>query len=105
VTVANKRFINAVITVAHVDGLEDGFPAAGQDSYNAATGQLNIPAVQVGEKAYTNVTMTVGSVVSVNGSGSAPGGANASTCYNPTNYATGTTTDLFYGDVMGTVDL
>ena len=102
VSVSNKRFINAVITVAGVDGVTNGFPAAAQDSYNASNGQLSIPAVQVGEKAYTNVTVTVGSVVSVNGSGSTPGGANSSTCYNPNNYATGTTADLFYGDFTGT---
>jgi hypothetical protein len=102
VVVGTKRFSNAVVTIAHVDGLANGFPAAGQDTYNTANGQLSIPAIQVGEKAYTNVTVSVGSVVSVNGSGSTPGGANSSICYNPNNYATGTTTDLFYGDITGT---
>jgi hypothetical protein len=52
----------------------------------------------VGTKAYTNVNVTVGNIVSVNGSGTIPGGANASACYNPTYYTTGTTMDLFYGD-------
>ena len=45
-----------------------------------------------------NVNVTVGNIVSVNGSGTVPGGANASICYNPTYYATGTTMDLFYED-------
>ena len=102
VSVSGKRFSNAVITISHVDGLANGFPAAQQDSYNTANGQLSIPEVQVGEKAYTNATVSVGTVVSVNGSGSTPGGANSSTCYNPNYYATGTTTDLFYKDVTST---
>lgn len=101
VTAYGSRFSNAVITVAHVDGMAGGFPAAEIDSYNSATGQLSIPAIQVGEKAYTNVTVSVGSVISVNGSHSTPGGANSSTCYNPNYYATGTTTDLFYQDITG----
>jgi hypothetical protein len=101
VTLPGKRFTNVVITVAHVDGVTNGFPAAAVDSFNTSTGQLSIPAVQVGEKAYTNVTVSVGSVISVNGSGSTPGGANSSTCYNPNNYATGTTTDLFYQGLTG----
>jgi hypothetical protein len=36
--------------------------------------------------------------MAVNGSGSTPGGANSSTCYDPTYYATGTRMDLFYED-------
>ena len=97
VLVGGKMFNFGIITVAGIDGLAGGFPKSTVDTYNTATHELTIPAVQVGAKAYTNVTVTVGSVVGVNGSGPG-GGANSSTCYNPTYYATGTTMDLFYED-------
>jgi len=42
------------------------------DTYNPANGQLTIPAVQVGTTTFTNVVITVGSIVSV-GNGSASG--------------------------------
>jgi hypothetical protein len=98
VSVGGKPYNYVVITVAGIDSLGNGFPKTEYDSYNTSTHQLSIPGVAVGTKAYTNVNVTVGNIVSVNGSGTVPGGANASTCYNPTYYATGTTTDLFYED-------
>ena len=42
------------------------------DTYNPANGQLTIPTVQVGTTTFTNVVITVGSIVSV-GNGSASG--------------------------------
>jgi hypothetical protein len=98
VIVGNKTYSYGVITVAGIDSVGNGFPSGTLDSYNSTTNQLSIRGVAVGAKAYTNVNVTVGRIVSVNGSGTVPGGANSSTCYNPTYYATGTTMDLFYGD-------
>jgi hypothetical protein len=98
VRVGNTFYSYAVITVASVDGLARGFPNGSSDTYTASGGQLSIPAVEYGGKAYTNVTVTVGRIVSVNGSANT-GGPNSSTCYNPAYYATGTTTDLFYQDL------
>jgi hypothetical protein len=98
VLAGDHLYSNVVITVAGIDSLGNGLPERSIDTYNATTQQLSIPGVAVGTKAYTNVNVTVGKIVSVNGSGSVPGGANASTCYNPTYYATGTTMDLFYED-------
>ncbi len=98
VSVGGKPYSYVVITVARIDSLGNGFPKTEADTYNTSTHQLSIPGVEVGAKAYTNVNVTVGNIVSVNGSGTVPGGANASACYNPTYYATGTTMDLFYGD-------
>jgi hypothetical protein len=98
VSVGGKIYNYVVITVSGIDSLGNGFPKTEFDTYNTSTHQLSIPGVEVGAKAYTNVNVTVGNIVSVNGSGSVPGGANASTCYNPTYYATGTTMDLFYED-------
>jgi hypothetical protein len=101
VSVNNKPYSYVVITVAGVDGVTSGFPKTQNDTYNTTTHQLSIPGVAVGTKAYTNVNVSVGNIVSVNGSGTVPGGANSSTCYNPTYYTTGTTMDLFYGDSTG----
>ena len=42
-------------------------PALAQDEYNVATHRLSIPAVTVNGHVYTNVVVTVGQVVSVNG--------------------------------------
>ena len=95
VLVGNTFYSYAVITVAAIDSLANGFPARGSDTYTAASNQLTIPAVAYGGKAYTNLTVTVGKVVSVNGSANT-GGPNSSVCYDPTYYATGTTMDLFY---------
>lgn len=98
VSAGGKTYTNVVITVAGIDSLGNGFPKSEFDTYNTSTHQLSIPGVAVGAKAYTNVNVTVGNIVSVNGSRTVPGGANASICYNPTYYATGTTMDLFYED-------
>ena len=95
VLVGNTFYSFVVITVSGIDGLANGFPNRGSDTYVASSNQLTIPAVSYGGKAYTNVTVTVGKVVSVNGSANT-GGPNSSVCYDPTYYATGTTMDLFY---------
>ena len=55
---------NVIIRVGKVVGVAGGLPTVAQDQYNPVTGQLLIPAVQYGGKVYTNVTVTVGSVVS-----------------------------------------
>ena len=94
IRVGNTLYSFVVVTVAGVDGLANGFPK-GSDTYVASSGQLTIPAVEYGGKAYTNVTVTVGKVVSVNGSANT-GGPNSSVCYDPAYYAAGTTMDLFY---------
>jgi hypothetical protein len=94
IRVGNTFYSFVVITVAGIDGLANGFPQS-SDTYTASTNQLTIPAVEYGGKAYTNLTVTVGRVVSVDGSANT-GGPNSSVCYDSTYYATGTTMDLFY---------
>ena len=44
------------------------FKAFSADIYNSSNQQLTIPTVNVNETIYTNVVVTVGSVVSVGGS-------------------------------------
>ena len=49
-----------------------GFNAHALDTYNPANNQLTIPTVIVGATAYKDVVITVGSVVSIGGSGQDP---------------------------------
>jgi len=51
-----------VVTVAKLDSIGGGVPAGSVDQYNPATRELLIPAVEYAGKAYTNVTVTVGTV-------------------------------------------
>lgn len=95
IRVGNTFYDFVVVTVTGIEAMAAGFPKASSDTYTAASGSLVIPAVEYAGKAYTNVTVTVGKVVSVNGSANT-GGANSSVCYDPAYYATGTTMDLFY---------
>ncbi len=53
---------HVVVTVAKVDSIGGGVPAGLVDQYNSATRELFIPAVEYAGKAYTNVTVTVGTV-------------------------------------------
>ncbi len=55
---------NVGITVESIIGVAGGMPAATQDIYNPASRGLSIPAVQYAGKVYTNVSVTVGSVLS-----------------------------------------
>jgi hypothetical protein len=95
VLVGNSFYSYVVITVSGVDGIANGFPLRGSDTYISSSNQLTIPALAYGGKAYTNITAAVGRVVSVNGSANT-GGPNSSVCYDQTYYATGTTMDLLY---------
>ncbi|TRZ65337.1 MAG: DUF1566 domain-containing protein [Rhodocyclaceae bacterium] len=45
-----------------------GSSAATADTYDAATGRVTIDSIQVGDTTYTNVVVTIGSVISVGGS-------------------------------------
>jgi para-nitrobenzyl esterase len=63
------QYTNVVITVRSIVRAGGGMPKGALDSYNAATAQLTIPAVQYGGNVYTNVTITVGMVVAVGGPG------------------------------------
>lgn len=56
--------------------------ADGGDTYNAANGQLLLPTITVGGVAYTNVIVTIGSIISVNAPPPAP---VAATC-TPANF-------------------
>ncbi|MGZ5009437.1 MAG: hypothetical protein ACXV74_00580 [Methylobacter sp.] len=53
--------------------------ADGGDSYNGANGQLTLPTITVGSTVYTNVIVTLGSIVSVGGTYAAPTGSSAIT--------------------------
>jgi lysyl endopeptidase len=56
---------NVVVTVTGVVSVAGGMPLITRDNYDPATGQLTIPVVAFGGHCYTNVTVTVGSVISV----------------------------------------
>ncbi len=55
-------YTNVAITVAAVDSVAGGLPAAPRDQYNPANRHLFIPALEYAGKLYTNVTVTVGTV-------------------------------------------
>ena len=58
-------YSNVVVTIANIDGIAGGVPAAPRDQYNPANKQLFIPAVEYGGKVFTNIVVTVASVVAV----------------------------------------
>jgi uncharacterized repeat protein (TIGR03803 family) len=58
-----STYDNVAITVAGIDGLARGMPSAAQDEYDPATNRLLIPAVVYADSVYTNVTITVGSLL------------------------------------------
>jgi len=53
----------ASITVGRIVGVTGGMPVAAQDFYDPSTNELRIAAVQYGGNVYTNVIISVGSVV------------------------------------------
>ncbi len=55
---------SATITVGSIVHVAGGMPNAYEDTYNPAKGQVSIPAVLANGKIYTNVTITVGSIIS-----------------------------------------
>ena len=57
-------YTDVVISGTSINSVAGGMPALIADTYDAATRQLTIPAVQVGSHVYTNVTITVGTVES-----------------------------------------
>ena len=62
-------FNNVIVTVGKVVQLAGGMPLGISDQYDPATHQMTVRAVQVGNKAYTNVTVSVTGLVSIGGSG------------------------------------
>ncbi len=67
-------YYNVVLaaSINNVLSIGGGMPQAIQDQYNPGSNQLFMPAVQVGGKVYTNVTITAGagSILTVGGTGS-----------------------------------
>jgi beta-lactam-binding protein with PASTA domain len=63
--VGGTIYRNVVITPGTVLSVDGGMPKTAQDSYDPATGQLTISAVQFGNRVYTNVIITVAKVDSV----------------------------------------
>ena len=57
-------YTHVVVTVRSIVGVAGGLQTLAEDQYNPATGQLTIPAVFAYGKVYTNVVVTVGTVVS-----------------------------------------
>jgi hypothetical protein len=62
-------FDNVIVTVGRVVQLAGGMPLGIKDQYDPVTHQMTVRAVQVGSTVYTNVTVTVTSLVSVGGGG------------------------------------
>jgi hypothetical protein len=72
----NTIYTQVVLAVglSNVLAVDQGMPTAGQDQFYPILGSLFIPAVQVGGKVYTNVTLTVAAqdLVSVGGATTTP---------------------------------
>jgi hypothetical protein len=60
-------YADVVIRIGRVVRVEGGMPKSARDSYDPATGQLTIGAVQAGGNFYTNVVVTLGRIVHVGG--------------------------------------
>ena len=52
-------YSNVAVSVGQILGVARGMPNSIRDTFDASSGQLNIPAVQYAGKVYTNVTITV----------------------------------------------
>lgn len=64
-----SAYHDVIITPGTIVSAGGGMPTSVRDSYNPATKQLTIAAIEVGGKVYTNPIITVGSIVSVGGLG------------------------------------
>jgi hypothetical protein len=60
--VGGAVYSNVSISIAGLERIAGGVPAAPRDQYTPADRQLFIPAVEYAGKLYTNVTITVGAV-------------------------------------------
>jgi hypothetical protein len=65
VTIGGASFFNMVVVPANIVRVRQGAAAGSTDSYSPASTQLTIPTVVYGANTYTNVTVTVGSLVSI----------------------------------------
>jgi hypothetical protein len=94
ITLGSTTYTNAVVTVAKVVSLGGGMPGIA-NSYDMATKELTLPAVQVpGGKIYTNVIIKIGTVIS-------SGEQDASACWNPLQYNPESVSDLIYQGTAG----
>ncbi len=62
-------YSSAVVTVSAILAVANGLPTAPWDLYNTSNKQLTIAAVTYKGKVYTNVTVTINSIVSVGAGG------------------------------------
>lgn len=65
VNVSGTTYINVIVEVGRVLGVEGGAPKSFMDSYNMSRNELSIPSVLVNGNTFTNAVITVGNVVSV----------------------------------------
>jgi hypothetical protein len=56
---------NVVVTVASIVSIAGGMPLKARDQFDPSTGQLIIPVVEYAGLYFTNVTIVVGSIISV----------------------------------------
>jgi FG-GAP-like repeat len=66
--VGGSVYTNVVVTLTRIVSVVGGMPAAAEDQYTGASKELFIPAVTYRGHVYTNVTVAVGAIVSVNSS-------------------------------------
>jgi hypothetical protein len=62
---AGSVYADVVVTLRDIVRVDGGMPGTARDMYDPATAQLTIGAVQFGGIIYTNVVVTIASVVSV----------------------------------------
>ncbi len=62
-----SAYTNVVVTVTRIVNAAGGMPGATEDQYSVGSKELFIPAVTYHGQVYTNVTVAVGAIVSLNG--------------------------------------
>ena len=68
IKVGENMYFDLAITVDKVIAVYGGEALVGYDTYDSSTNQLTIPSVNYNGQNYTNVHITVGQVIAVNGS-------------------------------------
>jgi hypothetical protein len=101
VKVGNATYYDVVVnaTPAAVAKVAGGLPSATQDVYS---GTLQVPAVQVGAKIYTNVTLSVGvgSIASLGAASAFEDAPVQGLCYGTTPSATATASPTIAGGLF-----
>ena len=67
VSVGGTNYSNVVVSIGNILSVGTGYPNALFDSYDVASGNLNVSSVNAFGNTFNNVIVTVGTIVSING--------------------------------------